>query len=191
MGRPLACLESGNPPLTGLQVSTKKKRAKRPYQPRGWKKVFLALLAQTGNVTASADGVGKSRDAAYKARRANPDFAEAWEDAKEEALDAMEAEAWRRGMQGVDEPVFYQGEVRGHITKYSDTLLIFMLKAGRPHKFRERHQVDVSGRLDVGVVAQTLRDKVIRIGEVQVARPLEAGRLLPADTAETEGGDAE
>ena len=173
--------------INAIQVSTDTK--KRPYKPRGWRKVFLELLKLTGNVTAAATQAGITRDAAYKARRAKPEFAELWEDAKEESLDAMEAEAWRRAMQGVDEPVYYAGKVAGHITKYSDTMLIFLLKAGRPHKFRERHSVDVSGRLDVGVVAQTLRDKVIRIGEVQAAGVIDIeddGRLLPADTAETE-----
>ena len=97
--------------INAIQVSTDRK--KRPYKPRGWRKVFLELLKLTGNVTAAATQAGITRDAAYKARRAKPEFAELWEDAKEESLDAMEAEAWRRAMQGVDEPVYYAGKVAG------------------------------------------------------------------------------
>ena len=47
---------------------------------------------------------------------------------------------------GVDEPVFYQGAQCGAVRKYSDTLLIFMLKARRPEKYRERANVELTGQ---------------------------------------------
>ena len=83
----------------------------------------------------------------------------------------LEAEARRRAAIGVDEPVFYKGEVVGHIRKYSDTLLMFLLKAHWPEKFRENVSIDqrVSGR-DGGPVktehvfqpTQELWDEVLR-----------------------------
>ena len=36
------------------------------------------------------------------------------------------------------EEVFYQGEECGRILRYSDSLMMFLLKAHRPAKFRER-----------------------------------------------------
>ena len=65
----------------------------------------------------------------------------------EEARELLEAEARRRAAMGVEEPVFYKGQVVGHIRKYSDNLLMFLLKAHWPEKFRENLSIDqrVSG----------------------------------------------
>lgn len=49
----------------------------------------------------------------------------------------MEAEAFRRGVKGTEKPVFHQGVECGRIREYSDTLLITLLKANRPAKYRE------------------------------------------------------
>ena len=46
-------------------------------------------------------------------------------------------EARRRALTGVEEPVYYKGEAVDRTAKYSDTLLIFLLKAHRPEKFRD------------------------------------------------------
>ena len=112
-----------------------------------WRKAFIAALARSGNVTAAAEIVGKTRAGAYKARSTSPTFAKQWDQALEEASDAMELEAKRRAMSGVEEPVYYQGQEIGRVRKYSDTLLIFLLKAHRPEKFRDNVSVDqrVSG----------------------------------------------
>lgn len=44
----------------------------------------------------------------------------------------LESEAHRRAVQGVEEAVYYQGEVVGYKTVYSDGLLMQMLKARVP-----------------------------------------------------------
>ena len=68
-----------------------------------------------------------------------------WDEALEEARELLEAEARRRAAIGVDEPVFYKGKVVGHIRKYSDNLLMFLLKAHWPEKFRDNYAVEHSG----------------------------------------------
>jgi hypothetical protein len=50
---------------------------------------------------------------------------------------ALENEAVRRAYHGVEKPVFYKGEVCGYTQDYSDTLLIFLLKARKPEVYRE------------------------------------------------------
>jgi hypothetical protein len=52
----------------------------------------------------------------------------------ETGTDLLEDEALRRAEDGVAEPRFYEGRLCGHVQKYSDTLLIFLLKARRPQK---------------------------------------------------------
>lgn len=98
---------------------------------------FLTALAETGSVTRACKAISISRETAYTWREDNPEFAKNWEIAKERSLDMLEDEAVRRATKGTKEPVFHQGEVCGTVKKYSDTLLIFLLKGGRPEKYRD------------------------------------------------------
>ena len=115
---------------------------------RSWKPLFLDTLRGTGNVRLSARNANVARQVVYRARDSSATFRADWDEALEEARELLEAEARRRAAIGVDEPVFYQGQVVGHIRKYSDNLLMFLLKAHWPEKFRENVSIDqrVSGR---------------------------------------------
>ena len=113
-----------------------------------WKPIFLDLLGKNGNATLSAHEAGITRSAAYTAREADKAFSQAWEDAMEQAADVLEREAWRRASEGVKQPVFYQGEVCGHVRKYSDVLLIFLLKGCRPDKYREQLATPSAGKTE-------------------------------------------
>lgn len=124
---------------------------------RDWKPVFLAELAKTGNVSAAVHKAGIARSVAYEARSVEDlkdpaarvqaaAFARAWDEALDVAIDALEAEARRRAVQGVLEPVgWHKGVAGGKVRKYSDTLLIVLLKAHRPEKYRETIQQQHSG----------------------------------------------
>lgn len=107
---------------------------------------FCEALATTGNVTESCKQAGIARRTAYEWRAADPGFAKDWDDAIEAGLDELEQECKRRGLRGYDEPVFYKGEEVGAIKRYSDTLAIFLLKGGRPEKYRERFDHNIAGK---------------------------------------------
>ncbi len=62
------------------------------------KAAFLELLARTGNVRASARGIGIDKATAYRLRRKWPDFARDWDEALKRARDGIEAEARRRAI---------------------------------------------------------------------------------------------
>ena len=102
------------------------------------KKAFLEAFERTGIVLAACDESGVSRRSVYSWRDADPDFAAAWAQAEERSTQRLEREAIRRAAEGVEEPVFQGGVEVGRIRKYSDTLLIFLLKARRPAVYRER-----------------------------------------------------
>jgi hypothetical protein len=117
---------------------------------------FLDALAETGNVTLSARAAAVSRASIYEHRAADAVFAKAWEEAEQIAADRLEAEAWRRGVEGVPEPLVSAGRLVGDadgkpmfVQRYSDTLLLALLRAHKPEKFRDRTSVefDVSDRL--------------------------------------------
>jgi len=129
----------------------KKLRLTRDRQQR-----FVEALAETGNVTAAVRVAGTSRTRAYELRKTDEAFAAAWDEAEQIAADKLEAETWRRAVEGVEEPLVSGGKlVRDDndqpiaIRRYSDQLLIALLRAHRPEKFRDRSavEIDISDRL--------------------------------------------
>lgn len=122
--------------------ATKKKPPPEPITPDGpvWERAFLATLSNTGNVRAACTAAKVGRSTVYDRRQSSEAFDAAWAEAIEQAADMMEAEALRRAVHGVQEPVYYKGKIVGHVLKYSDVMLIFLLKAARPEKFRERFE---------------------------------------------------
>ena len=102
-----------------------------------WEKAFLETLEQTANVKLACSSAGVSRAVVYRRRARNPEFSAKWGEAVDQAVELLEAEARRRAAVGVEEPVYYQGAVVGHVRKYSDVLLIFLLKAHRPRVYRD------------------------------------------------------
>jgi len=99
---------------------------------------FLKELAESRNVTVAARAVGIARRAALELRAADEDFALAWADAEEEATDLLEHAVRQRAMKGVEEPVYYHGQVVGHVRRFSEELMLLFLRAERPEKFGQR-----------------------------------------------------
>ncbi len=137
---------------------------------------FVKALAATGNVTAAVALAGTSRTRVYARRMADPAFAAAWDDAEESAADELEAEARRRAVEGIEQPIISMGKLAtdadGNVVmvkRYSDALLVLLLKAHRPDKFRERGSVEISGPgekpIQVDDARQRLRDKIDKIAE--------------------------
>lgn len=89
----------------------------------------------------SALAAGVGRATVYEWRRDDPKFAALYDEAHEDALDALEEEARRRAYDGVLEPMVSAGSLVCHVRKYSDTLLITLLKGKRPDTYRDRHEV--------------------------------------------------
>ena len=146
-----------------MKLSAKKGLSKRD--------AFLAAFAVSASVTKAAEAVGIERQMHYRWLD-EPDYAAAFERAREEAAQSLEDEAVRRAHEGVLEPVIYQGAVCGEIVrdqdgavvydqqgaplmtplvkrKHSNALLTFLLKGFKPEKYRDRTHVDVTGTLAV------------------------------------------
>ena len=100
-----------------IQKLTPKKG--RIRQATEWRPSFLTVLAKSANVSLAAKKAGISRQAAYHAYDCDEEFKSEWDSALEQACDLLEKEARRRALD------------------QSDTLLIFLLKAHRPGKYRE------------------------------------------------------
>lgn len=102
------------------------------------KEKFLLMYSQNGNISRSAQIVGIDRTSHYRWMKDDPNYYEAFTEAQGQFADNLEAEAIRRAYEGVEQPIYYQGEEVGQVRKYSDTLLIFLLKGSKPEKYKER-----------------------------------------------------
>ncbi len=148
---------------------------------------FLRALTETGIVSAAAGIAGITRARAYQVRQQDPVFAAAWDDAEERAADALESEAWRRAVVGVPEPLVSAGKVVRDddgqplaTRRYSDNLLIALLKARRPEKFKDRQVVehDIADGLADRLEAARQRALAISAGSAdRLAPPI--ARLVP------------
>lgn len=101
---------------------------------------FLMAYADCGVVKTAAD-IARVPRSTHQIWLKDPRYQEAFALAQEMAGDILEQEAIRRAAKGVEEPVFYRGEVVGSVRKFSDALLTFLLKGNRPEKFRERFDI--------------------------------------------------
>lgn len=88
------------------------------------KKKFIAALDAQGTVYHAAQAAGISRQTAYRWQREDPDFAEQWDEAHENAVDVVES-------------TIYQQAIGGNTLA-----AIFYLKAHRPI-YRDRVSIDI------------------------------------------------
>ena len=116
------------------------------------RKKFLEELSIYGNVTAAAKAAGLPRSSLYALYNKDEVFAAEWAKATKMGAEALEDEGRRRAYEGWDEPVFHKGEECGAVRKYSDTLLIFLLKGLMPEKYRENVNMNVAGGLDISIL---------------------------------------
>ena len=128
----------------------RKKQASKPVakvtpKKRGgeWHERFLALFAISLNVGLSAQGAGVDRRQVYRERERNAEFAALMDDAKQAAIERLEAAAYKRA------------------ETQSDTLTIFLLKAHKPEIYRENIQQQHTGGLEI-VVKHVTTEKADR-----------------------------
>jgi hypothetical protein len=122
------------------------------------KATFLTALEAHGMVTTAARAAAITSHTVHEHRKADEAFAQAWVQAYAAYCDRLEMEAYRRAVEGVDEPVYQGGELAGVVRKYSDALLTLKLKRHRPEQYRERLQVnaDVTARKVTAMVPSSM-----------------------------------
>jgi hypothetical protein len=127
-------------------------------------RAFLAAFRATGNVCRASEVADVGRSSHYRWLKKDPVYRQAFDVAKEAAADALEAEAYRRAVEGWDEPVgWYKGKAGGMVRRYSDVLLIFLLKGIRPEKYRERVELWGSlAKLNLELLPDALIERMAR-----------------------------
>lgn len=137
-------------------------------KPFDWKPVYLEALRNVPVYRHACEVAGVDRATAWRAREADPAFAEAEREALEEGIDRAEQEAFRRAVVGFEEPVIDKGRVAYRyeryedeegkeqyrlvldangqpvpltVKKHSDTLLALFLKGRRKKVYAERTEI--------------------------------------------------
>lgn len=75
-----------------------------------WIHPFLNAIANGSSTSEACQAAGIASTTPYGRAKRDADFRAAWDDAKEASADLLETEARRRAIDGVAEPVIYQGQ---------------------------------------------------------------------------------
>ena len=129
-------------------AATQKKDAIAEWETRIKLVKFIKDLKNHGRVDLACKAASAARGWVYAWRDKDIDFNDAWVHSKAIGKEILKDEAHRRAYEGVAEPRFHQGEICGHVQKYSDTLLMFLIKQSDP-SYREHFQIEhgtASGR---------------------------------------------
>jgi hypothetical protein len=147
-------------------ADTKRTPKKARARKQDWRPRFLVAFEAHVTVSEACAVAEVSRSNVYSERARSPEFAAAWDDVEERSTEGMEAEARRRAVEGwIERGIFDgEGEQVGEVRKFSDTLLIFLLKARRPKVYRENKSIEHTG-VDGGPIAA----EITTVGAKEVA----------------------
>lgn len=158
-------------PSAGSEDQLQQREAKATARRR---RAFLDAFRLCGNVSEAAAAAKVNRSTHYEWMNDRA-YAAAFEHAQAEAADLLVAEARRRAVNGVEEPVIHQGQLMGAyvnekgetvssttpgarlipltVTKKSDVLLMFLIKGALPGVYRDNVKVEqtVSGGVAIDV----------------------------------------
>ena len=144
--------------------------ARRPTFAK-WSKAFLAHLATTSNVTASAEAAGIATGTAYDAKRAKPEFNRQWRQALCEGYEHLEMELLHR---------FRIGEAKSEagdekpVRKFDNATAFRLLTAHREEAAQQRAVRDND---DAEAILASIDAKLDRMRQ----RALEAGKDSDSD----------
>lgn len=122
-----------SPPIGGRRINADTYSRQR---------AFLRRYGLTGKLVTAMHESGISTSLHYLWLRKDPNYVRMFEITTKLLQHRLEDEAYRRAHDGVLEPVgFYKGEPTTHVLRFSDNLLMFLLKKLDPAYARERYEV--------------------------------------------------
>ncbi len=97
-------------------------------------------------------------------------YASAFETAKLQTMDSVEAEIIRRGVKGYEKPIIYKGQITGKVTEFSDNLLMFRAKRLDP-AYKDSYD---AGKFNIGNI------------EIKIVPPKKHGPVIDAEATEVD-----
>lgn len=141
-------------PLPNPTRKGKKPRGRRLQGTADWAPAFIGALMEGASIVGASRIADVDPSVPYMRRRNDEEFKRAWQEAADIGTEFLEQEAARRAFHGTLKPVFHKGVKCGVVREYSDTLMIFLLKARKPEKYRDGVEEGARGSfvLNVNVV---------------------------------------
>jgi len=173
----------GHDPAAYDWVPVLKKRRKDGWSPDK-QRAFIEALADSGSVATAARYVGMSESSAYRLRRAPgaEAFDRAWGAAIDAAAKKLLDAAFERALVGTDEPVFDRdGNRVGRRLRQSDRLLMFLLRAYGPDRFRDARFRDAGPDRITAPAAAPVAEALVHLHPEPPAAP--AALMAPDDLA--------
>lgn len=127
------------------------------------KRDFLQCYSDTCNVVRAAAAAGIPRSTHYFWLEKDSKYREAYAKRRIRAGDYLESEAVDRATRGWVEPVFYQGAKCGSVRRYSDGLLMLLLRGAKPELYGNK--TEISGPQGAPIEAK-IEVIFVRPGEV-------------------------
>jgi hypothetical protein len=146
---------------------------------------FLEHFAATLNVTESAKVAGVGRSTIYRLRDRDQAFREAWLEAEAEAIDKLEAAAYRYATEGAEERTYdADGNLLSRRVREDPASAARLLAAHRPDTYEPKRRVELAARVEHEVVGPP---EVVDLAEIMDRqRALEAGDPLGEIVAEVD-----
>jgi hypothetical protein len=146
-----------------------------------WGAAFLGALVEMGQVGKAAVAAGVDRRTVWVRRQEDAEFARAYEEAMGAAATLLEDEAVRRAQEGVRRLKFNSKTGEPYVDpetgkpyvehEYSDTLLLALLRAHLPERYRERRQVEYSGEVENRVLlTEEQREEIMQLRQAALER---------------------
>ncbi len=146
----------------------------------GWRRAFLAALAETSNVARAARIAGVAVSTVYETRRRNRDFAAQWRDALCEGYDNLEMELLGRLREGeIKRATGAKVGVRGFDNATAFRLLMVHRESAAKARAQRAH-------LSAADVRASLERKIAAM-RVQVLARVEAEKALATTTGANSG----
>lgn len=171
-----------------LQSLATSNRARAKYA-LAWRPRYLAVMSLTRSNVLACRAARVSEQTIRAHRNSDPDFDAQVEEAQDRAIELLHDATMVRAIEGVVEPVLWQGIPVAWIRKHDNRLAIEMLRAHMPHKFKTPGNgpaVQInggSGLMQTNIVVDdATRDELVALRREALAQ-IKRGeaRTLPAD----------
>lgn len=129
----------------------------------------------------------------YRRRNEDEEFRRMWNDAAEIGTELLEQEAQRRAYHGTLKPIFQKGVRVGVERRYSDTLLMFILKKRVPAYRDGGNSVTINNDVrTVNVFADIEREiALVEFDAAPVGGVPQDGAPEPVDASQADGAEAQ
>jgi len=144
-------------------ATTKKAAAKDTRSKTKKQNTFLEKLPQYASVNRACRLAKVPRTNIYHWLKTDAAFKKKYAEANATALQTLEDEAVRRAFEGTVKPVYYQGKKIGTIREFSDSLLLALLKAKAPHKYKT-----AAGDEVIDAVEKPRRLQILKWGDREI-----------------------